>query len=307
MSERADHSSPAPHWLAAMPLVFVFLWSTGYIGARLSAPHAEPMSFLTVRFILAAILLGIAGVVFKARWPGPRESLHAMVAGALIQGVYLGGIFWAVRRGLPAGVAALIVGLQPLMTGLLSGAMLGERVTLRHWSGLILGLAGVALVVWPKLTFSAAGITPATVAAALVATFSISLGSVYQKRYAANLDLRTGNCVQFLGGLAVVAVLAVFTETFHIDWNAQSVFAMAWLVVVLSVGAVTLLYLLIRHGEVSKVAGLFYLVPPVTAFFGWVLFGETLNTIQLAGMAVCMAATGLAVRPTRRDEPKTSR
>lgn len=291
-------SAPS-RWLAAGPVIFVFLWSTGYIGSRLSAPYAEPLSFLTVRFAIAAALLAVMASAVKARWPRPRQAVQAILIGALIQGVYLGGVFWAVARGMPAGVAALIVALQPLITALLAGLMLGERPTPRHWSGLILGLAGVALVVWPKLTLSGHGITPPTIAAVVIATLAISLGSILQKRHGGVADLRTANVWQFIGGGLVVGLGAAVSETFAITWNGQVVFAMAWLVLVLSIGAISLLYVMIRHGEVSRIATLFYLVPALTALIAWAMFGETLNAIQIAGMAVCMAGVALATRSPR--------
>ena len=289
--------SAAPVWLAFTPGLFVFLWATGFIGARLSAEDAEPFSFLAIRFAVVAAILAIAAVLFGAPWPSRRAAVQALVVGALMHGGYLGLVFWSINRGLPAGVSALIVGLQPLLTALLAAPMLGERITARHWLGLGVGILGVALVVWPRLSFGAHGITPATVAASIVATLSITVGSIYQKRNMTGLDLRSGNAVQFLGAAAVLTLAALASERFHIVWTAEVVFAMAWLVLVLSIGAITLLYLMIRHGEVSRIAGLFYLVPAVTAALAWALFGEDLTPVQILGMAVCAAAVMLVTRP----------
>jgi drug/metabolite transporter (DMT)-like permease len=288
--------SAAPVWLAFTPGLFVFLWATGFIGARLSSDDAEPFSFLAIRFGIAAAILAVAALAAGAPWPGRRATIHALVVGALMHGGYLGGVFWAISHGLPAGVSALIVGLQPLLTALLAAPLLGERITARHWLGLAVGIVGVALVVWPRLTFGDHGITPVTVAAAVLATLSIAAGSIYQKRHMSGLDLRTGNAVQFLGAAAVVTIAALVSERFDITWTGEVVFAMAWLVLVLSMGAISLLYLMIRHGEVSRIAGLFYLVPAVTAALAWVLFGETLSLIQIIGMAVCAGAVMLVTR-----------
>jgi drug/metabolite transporter (DMT)-like permease len=288
--------SAAPAWLAFTPGLFVFLWATGFIGARLSAGHAEPFSFLFVRCAIVAAILGLAAIVFGAPWPGRRAALHAMVVGALIHGGYLGCVFWSINNGLPAGVSALIVGLQPLLTALIAAPILGERITARHWLGLGIGMLGVALVVWPKLTFGAEGITPITVGASLFATISIAAGSIYQKRQVTGLDLRSGNAVQFLGAAIAVGVVALASEDLRINWTGEVIFAMAWLVLVLSIGATTLLYLMIRHGEVSRIAGLFYLVPAVTAALAWALFGETLSPVQILGMAVCAGAVMLVTR-----------
>jgi len=286
----------APGWLRFTPALFVFLWSTGFIGARLSAPDAEPLSFLTWRFGIVAAILAAASLLFRAPWPRGVAALHALAAGALIHGGYLGLVFWSIARGLPAGVSALIVGLQPLMTALLAASWLGERITWRHWLGLAVGLVGISLVVWPKLTFAAHGITPATVTASVLATLSITIGSIYQKRFAAGLDLRSGNALQFLGAAAVTGAGALLTESFAVRWTPSVLFAMAWLVLVLSIGAISILYLMIRHGEVSRVAGLFYLVPAVTALIAWAIFDETLTPIQMAGMAICAGAVMLVAR-----------
>jgi drug/metabolite transporter (DMT)-like permease len=288
--------SVAPVWLAFAPGLFVFLWATGFIGARLSATDAEPFSFLAIRFAVVAAILAVAALLAGAPWPSRRAAAHALVVGGLIHGVYLGGVFWSISRGLPAGVSALIVGLQPLLTALLAAPFLGERITARHWLGLGIGILGVALVVWPKLTFGAHGITPLTMAASVLATLSITVGSIYQKRHMTGLDLRSGNAVQFLGAAAVMGLAAMVSERFHITWTGEVIFAMAWLVLVLSIGAITLLYLMIRHGEVSRIAGLFYLVPAVTAAIAWALFGETLSPVQILGMAVCAGAVMLVTR-----------
>lgn len=223
-------------------------------------------------------------------------AVHCMIAGALMHGGYLGFVFWSIWKGMPAGVSALIVGLQPLVTALLAGLVLGERISPRHWLGLLIGLAGIAMVVWPKFTLTAQGITPVTVGANVLAMLSITFGSIYQKHFMSTTDLRTGNAWQFTGATLVTGMVALITESFEITWNAPVILGMTWLVFVLSIGAISLLYLMIRHGEISRITTLFYLVPGVTALIAWVMFGEALVPLQIAGMAVCAGAVMLATR-----------
>ncbi len=277
-------------WFNLAPLVFVCLWATGFIGSRLSAPYAEPLSFLAIRFAIVAVILSFASFGFNAKWPDGKTMRWALLTGVFSQGLYLGGVFWAIYYGMPAGVAALITALQPLLVTVLAGHALDEKSGWLHWSGLMIGLFGVALVVWPKLTFDEQGITPATVAAMFIATLSITIGSIMQKRFLNNVDMRPANALQFIGGGVVVFIGALVSEDFNIVWNGDVIFAMSWLVLVLSFGALTLLYLLIRRGEVSTVSSLFFLVPAVTAVIAYVMFDEKLSVIQLVGMAVCAAA-----------------
>lgn len=299
MSEPAQTAKDHPPlWLTAAPMIFVLLWSTGFIGARLTAPDAEPLSFLVWRFAAVAVVLAGWSLIVRAPWLPAREARRAFVAGALMHGCYLGSVYWAVFNGMPAGVSALIIGLQPLMTAFIAAPVLGERVIGRHWLGLAIGLIGVALVVWPKLTFSATGITPTTVAISMIGTLCFAAGSIYQKRYCAGHDMRTGNALQFVGGTTVVFMGAWITESFEVTWTTPVIFAMFWTVFVLSIGAITLLFLLIRLGDVSKVAGMFYLVPAVTAVIAWLWFDETLLVIQMTGMAVCATAVMLVMKRT---------
>jgi drug/metabolite transporter (DMT)-like permease len=274
----------------------VLLWSTGFIGARLTGPYAEPLSFLSIRFAIVAVLLAAAAMIMGARWPGRRMAVHCMITGALMHGGYLGFVFWSIWKGMPAGVSALIVGLQPLVTALLAGMFLGERISPRHWLGLAIGLVGIAMVVWPKFTLTDIGITPVTVGANILAMLSITLGSLYQKSFMSAVDLRTGNAWQFAGATLVTGLAALATESFDITWNGPVIFGMTWLVLVLSIGAISLLYMMIRHGEISRVTTLFYLVPGVTALIAWAMFGEALAPLQIAGMVVCAGAVMLATK-----------
>ncbi|MBA5778679.1 DMT family transporter [Stappia sp. F7233] len=288
------------------PAIFVLLWSTGFIGSKLGAPYIEPFVFLSVRFLIVLpILLGLA-LLLRSTWPRTVAAwFHCLVAGALMHGVYLGGIFWAIDRGMPAGISALVLGLQPLLTAVIAAPILGERVGPRHWAGLAIGGAGLALVVLPKLGGVASGISVATVAVCLVAVVGMSAGAVYQKRFAASVDLLSGTALQYAGALMITLPLSAF-ESWQIEWSGDLVIALAWLVLVLSVGAILLLMVLIGKGSASRVAALFYLVPVATSVESYFLFGERLSLIQLAGMALVIGAMILIQRPGGEARAKTA-
>lgn len=291
--------SPSRKALVAglLPASFVLLWSTGYIGARLGIPDADPLTFLLLRFVFAGAILLAAALVLRAPWPKDRTTIAvSLTAGMLIQGVYLGGVYWAIARGMPAGVAALIVALQPVATTLFAGPLIGEKVTRAHWAGLAIGLAGLVLVLAPRLEWTGTGITPATVGACLASVMAIALGSILQKAKGGATDLTTGTCLQYAGGMLVVGLVAVATEEMRVDWTPAFVFALAWLVLVLSTGAVMIYFVLIRRGAIARLSTLFYLVPPVTAVIAWAMFGETLTALQLLGMAVTVGGVAIATR-----------
>ncbi|RWH67855.1 DMT family transporter [Mesorhizobium sp.] len=277
-----------------IPASFVVLWATGFIGARYAMPWAEPFTFLAIRFVIAAILFAGLAIVLGSRKATREEALHATVAGVLMHGVYLGAVFWAIHRGMPAGFSALIVGLQPLITAMLAGRFLGEAILPRHWAGLAVGLMGVVIVLWPKLGAVGGGVSAATLAASLVSVLGMSAGTIWQKRYASGGDLVSATMWQYVGGSIVMILGSLAFETRAITVNGELIFAMTWLVLVLSIGAIFLLMVMIRDGEMSKVASLFYLVPAVTAVIAWMLFDEQLNLLQIAGMAIATLGVALA-------------
>jgi drug/metabolite transporter (DMT)-like permease len=286
-------------WLRLMPGVFVLLWSTGFIGARLGMPHAEPMTFLALRFALTAALLGVAALATNAPWPSrPLDWGHLAVAGLLMHGIYLGGVFVAIRLGLEAGLSALIVSLQPLLVAAAARLSLGERVPPRAWLGLALGLAGVTLILARKLG-AAPGGSASGALACVAALAGITAGTLYQKRFCAGNDLRTGNLIQFAAAALFCLALALLFETMRVEWTPGLLFALFWLVVVLSLGAISLLYVLLRRGAASRVASLFFLTPPTTALIAWPLFGERFGPPELLGMAVAVLGVALASRATR--------
>jgi drug/metabolite transporter (DMT)-like permease len=281
------------------PALFVVMWATGFVVSKLSAGHVGPLWFLSLRFPIAGLFMLAVALQQRAAWPDGKHAVHAMIAGAFLHGLYLGPIYWAVAEGLPAGVSALIVGLQPLLTAFMAALILGEVITARHWLGLAVGLIGIGLVVWPKLIFTqVGGITPLTASCALFGAVAISFGTVYQKRFATGLHLASGGFWQYVGASLVVLLGAVVLGDFQFDYSVQAWSALAWAVVVLSILAITLLMMLIREGEVSRVSGLIYLVPAVAAFMTYVMFDEKLSLIQIIGMAVCTAAVLIVNRST---------
>ncbi|OSQ46321.1 DMT family transporter [Thalassospira sp. MCCC 1A01428] len=290
--------SSHPAFARFMPFVFVFLWSTGFVGAKFGLPYAEPFTFLLIRFLVViAIMLPVVWLL-RARWPKTlAETLHIAVAGMLVHGIYLGGVFAAINHGLPAGLSALIVGMQPVLTASVVGALLGERVTARQWLGLALGLVGVGLVLGPKIG-NGSGITVVGVLLAVGALLGMTAGTLYQKRFCTGMDLRSGTVIQYSAASAVVAIAAFSFETRHVDWTLDFVLVMVWLVLVLSIGAIMLLMVLIKQGEATRVASMFYLVPPTAAFFAWVLFDEQIGVLGFVGFGV--AALGVAMVMSKR-------
>lgn len=286
-------------WTAAAPAIFVVLWSTGFIAAKAGLPYAEPLTFLMWRFVLVTALMLGASLVVRAPWPSRwTDAGHIAVVGLLMHGCYLGGVFSSIAAGFPAGLSALVVGLQPILTATVVGALIGERVTLRQWFGLCLGFGGVAMVLAERYGLGIGDVAPgdfgwAAPALSVLALFGITAGTIYQKRFCAQANLYTGAVIQYAATLVPMALLAVLLETMVVEWAGPFIAAMAWLTLVLSVGTISLLYLLIRRGAVSKIASLFFLVPPSTALIAWALFNETLGPLALAGMAVAAVGVGL--------------
>jgi drug/metabolite transporter (DMT)-like permease len=278
-----------------MPWTFVFLWSTGFIGAKFGLPYAPPATFLILRFAFVIALILPIALALRAPWPAtPAQVAHIAVTGVLLHGGYLGGVFSAIHDGMSAGLAALVVGLQPVLTAVAAATVLRERVTARQWLGLALGLVGVGLVVTHRMTF--AGLTPFNSAMIGLALVSITLGTVYQKRFCTAFDLRAGAVIQFVAAGVALAPFAFAFEHQPVRWTGEFVFALAWLVLVLSIGAISLLTLLIRRGAATKVASLFYLVPPFTAVIAFLMFDERLGALGIAGFVLAVVGVALVVR-----------
>ena len=280
--------------IAAAPALFVLLWSTGFIGARFGLPYIEPLTFLAVRMVFVVAILGAIALLSRARWPTGREIGHSLAAGGMVHGLYLGGVFIAISQGVPAGISALIPGLQPILTSTIANRFMGETVTRMQWLGLVLGLIGVPLVLHNR-EIVAAGSAIGWIAT-FVSLIGITLGTLYQKRYCGHIDWRAGNLVQYIGAGTLFWLGSFGFETRVVDWTGELIFAMTWLVIVLSIGAVGLMYWLIRRSAATGFASLFYLVPAVTALFAYFLFGEKLDALSVAGMVVCAVGVFLVNR-----------
>ena len=284
---------PIQHLAASL---FVVLWSTGFIGAKLGLPYSEPMTFLGVRFGVVAVLMAVWVWLSRARWLTRRQTAEQILIGALVHFAYLGGVFTAIEWGVEAGMSALIVGLQPVLMAWIAGLLLGERLAKLQWLGMALGLVGVLLVVIRKLD---AGIGDwSGVAVNIVGLVAISIGTILQKRLSADTPQRAGGMVQFASGATCCLVLAFLYEDMVIEWAPEMIIAMTWSIFVLSFGAITLLYFLTRRGAAANVASMFFLVPPCTAIIAWPLFGETLGWVEIGGIA----ATALGVLMVNRPE-----
>lgn len=281
----------------AMPAVFVLIWSTGFIVARYGMPHAPPMKFLAMRYILSVVAFAIWARLSRAAFPSNRgQLLHLGVTGVLMHAGYLGGVWAAVKSGMGAGLSSLLVGLQPVLTAVWLSAR-GSEVSARQWLGLGLGLAGLVLVVWQKLGFGE--VSPLNLMFAMTALVSITTGTLYQKRFVRTGDVRTANLVQLLAAFIVTLPLA-WLETETVRWHPQMVGALAWSVLALTLGGSSLLYLLIQRGAATTVTSLLYLVPPTTALMAWLLFDEPVTVLTMAGMALAAAGVSLVVRTPRR-------
>lgn len=279
----------------AAPALFVLLWSTGFIFAKLGLPYAEPFTFLTWRFAIVAGLMLAVALATGAPWPRDLRMFgHIAVVGVLMHGFYLGGTFAAIGAGVSAGVAALIVGLQPLLTATVVGPLLGERVSLLQWSGLALGFAGVALVLWNKLGLGEAPLWG--YGFSFLALLGITAATLYQKRFCSTMDWRSGGAIQYAAATFAMLPPMLLFETGEVRWTAEFVFAIVWLVVMLSFGAITLLNWLIRRGAAAKIASLFYLVPPVVAIESYLIFDEVLRPAALLGMALTAIGVALVIR-----------
>ncbi|MBP7565110.1 MAG: DMT family transporter [Burkholderiaceae bacterium] len=280
----------------AMPIVFVLIWSTGFVVARYGMPHSPPLKFLAMRYALSVACFAIWAVASRAAWPvGRSQWLHLAVTGVLMHAGYLGGVWAAVKLGMGAGLTALLVGLQPVLTAIWL-SLRGDAVTRRQWSGLALGFVGLALVVGQKL--GQGEVHMANLSLAVLALVSITAGTLYQKRFVAPCDVRTASLVQLAAALIVTWPLALL-ESEAMRWNAELAGAMAWSVLALSLGASSLLYLLIQKGAATSVTSLLYLVPPCTALLAWLLFGEPITAVIIAGTALTAFGVSLVVRQPR--------
>jgi drug/metabolite transporter (DMT)-like permease len=284
-------------WLSPLPMFFVLLWSTGFIVAKFGLPYAPPLTFLVLRCIGVLLVLVPCVLLWKAPWP-KGSIVHIGVAGLLLQAGYLAGVWCAIKLGMPAGLSALIVGMQPILTAF-AAPLIGEKVRPLQWLGLVFGIAGVALVVAAKIRL--AGLSIEAIAFCVMALLSITAGTLYQKRYCPRFDLRTGAVIQFSASALLLLPFAVLFEDFGpglatIEWSASFVGALLWSIFVLSIAAIFLLFKLIRRSDATEVTSLLYLTPPTTAVMAWLMFGEAFSMLGIIGMAVAVVGVACVVR-----------
>lgn len=298
-------SNTPPHnaiVLNILPWVFVPLWSTGFIIAKYGTDGGDPLTFLCIRYILTLVCLGGFCWWAGAAWPKSRSTiLHAMISGIFLHGLYLGATWWSVSRGMSPGISALISGLQPIIVSIFAVSFLGESLTRSQKLGIVLGFIGVVIVIAPKLIgFTMGEQTPLLIGVGLLAMAGITTGTLWQKAFIPNTDLRTLAFLQYLGALIVTSPIALLTENGRFDMNLTTILAMFWAVVGLSIGAISLLLYMIRHGAVSRVSAMLYLVPPTTALMSYFLFGDSLSMVQIGGMVITAAGVGLATGAFRK-------
>ena len=287
------------------PAIFVLLWSTGWIMARYAAPHADPLTFLSVRYSLAAVALLAICLAFRTVWPKTRvDWAHAVFSGVLLHGIYLGGVWWAIDAGVPTALSGLIAALQPLLTALSAPFAVGERLTRMQWAGIVFGLAGLLIAIVPRLTglhWSEVGAAAVPLMVNVVAMFGVTAGTIYQKRYLQSGGLRSTAMLQYIGAVAFTLPLAWLLEDMHISWNLDIYIALAWSVFGLSIGSILLLLYLIRRGQVSRAASLIYLVPPAVAIEAFLLFGEGLTSPMIVGTVIVVLGVYLTNRSQVED------
>jgi drug/metabolite transporter (DMT)-like permease len=287
------------------PAIFVFLWSTGWIMARYAAPHADPLTFLCVRYSLAAGALLAICLALRTAFPKTRTQWgHAVFSGVLLHGIYLGGVWWAIDAGVPTAISGLIAALQPLLTALSAPFVVGERLSRLQWAGIVVGLAGLLIAIVPRLAalhWSEVGAATVPLIVNVVAMVGVTAGTIYQKRFLQSGALRATAMLQYIGAFAFTLPLALLMEDMHIDWNFDIFVALAWSVFGLSIGSILLLLYLIRRGQVSRAASLIYLVPPAVALEAFLLFGERLTPPMIIGTIVVVTGVYLTNRPPRES------
>ena len=282
------------------PWLFVWIWSTGFLAAKYALPYAEPFTLLSYRFALTLIILFLIIRIKKSVWPSSKPAFfHIMVAGVLIHGIYLGGIFQAIKWGMPAGLSAMIIGLQPLGMAIMAGIILHERVSRKQWIGLIIGFLGLYLVLFERFDFAIEGLFSGFSFLAVLAVFSslcgISLGTVYQKRFCSDMDLISGTWIQYFSAFILSIIILICFETGEVQWTNSFIITLAWQVMGLSIGAILLLMTMIRQDASARVGSYFYLVPPLVAIQAWYLFGETMGFISIIGVLLIAFAVAMSV------------
>ena len=282
------------------PWLFVWIWSTGFLAAKYGLPYAEPFTLLSYRIALTLIVMFLIMRINKSIWPSSRLAFfHLMITGLLIHGVYLGGVFQAIKWGMPAGLASMIIGLQPLGMAFMAGIILHERVSIKQWMGLIIGLVGLYLVLFERFDFAIEGLFSGfsfwAILVVFVSLFGISLGTVYQKRFCSDMDLISGTLVQYFGAFILCITMVICFETGEVQWTNSFIITLAWQVFGLSIGAVLLLMTMIKQDASARVGSYFYLVPALVAIQAWYLFGETMGFISIIGVLLIAFAVAMSI------------
>ncbi|MCK5623887.1 MAG: DMT family transporter [Alphaproteobacteria bacterium] len=286
----------------SLPVLFILLWSSAFISAKYGLPDAGPFSFLLTRFIIVFLLFGVIAIAMRRPWPRGPMLANLLFVGVLMHGFYLGGVFFAIAEGMPAGLSALIVSTQPVLTAALGIWLLGERPAPAQWLGIALGAAGVVLVLWPRL----GGDVPLTgFAACIVSLLAITLGTIWQKRHGGGMDLLSGNAMQALAAAIFYGVIVLVFEPYRVEWTVEFSLALGWLIFAVSLGAVSILMVLIKNGTAVATTSLFFLVPPASAVMAWVVFGEALGPMGIAGFGVTTAGVWLVNRRVGNKAGKT--
>lgn len=285
-----------PALINAIPILFVLLWSTGFLGAKFALPFIEPFYLLCIRFTLTVGVFFLLIQIFKAEWPSWQQAKHQMIVGVMIHGAYLGGVFAAVKMGMPAGISAIIVGIQPVLTALISWQFMNEKLRPLQWLGLVLGLVGVTIIIMSTRETNTAGMSWPAIIFSLISLLGISLGTLYQKRVGAGVSLLGGAFWQFFSTAVLMGILAWSFETREVIWDTQLILTLLWLIFGLSVTAILLLMYMIREGESAKVASYFYLVPAVVSIETWYLFNESLPLVAVLSIIMTVFGVYLVVK-----------
>lgn len=279
----------------SLPAVFILLWSSAFISAKYGLPDAGPFSFLLTRFVIVFLLFGTIALIMRRPWPRGPMIVNLMFVGVLMHGFYLGGVFFAIAQGMPAGLSALIVSIQPVLTTALGVWLLDERPAPAQWLGIALGAVGVVLVLWPRL----GGDVPLLgLVSCIVSLLAITVGTIWQKRHGGGMDLVSGNAVQALAAAVLYGIIVLVFEPYHVEWTIEFSLAMGWLVFAVSLGAVSILMVLIKSGSAAATTSLFFLVPPSSAIMAWIVFGEALGPMGIAGLGITTAGVWLVNRRT---------
>lgn len=289
-----DHQNQTSTVLTrALPALFILLWSSAFISAKYGLPDAGPFSFLLTRFVIVFLLFAVIALIMRRPWPRGPMVLNLLFVGVLMHGFYLGGVFFAIAQGMPAGLSALIVSIQPVLTTALGVWLLDEQPAPAQWLGIALGATGVVLVLWPRL---GGDIPLLGFASCIVSLLAITFGTIWQKRHGGGMDLVSGNAVQALAAAMFYGAIVLAFEPYRVDWTTEFSLAMGWLVLAVSLGAVSILMVLIKHGSAAATTSLFFLVPPASAIMAWVAFGEALGPMGIAGLGVTTVGVWLVNR-----------